>query len=84
VLTHLLKALVVGYRYSLKAVLPPSCRFLPSCSEYALDALALHGAGKGTWLTLRRICRCHPWGGMGYDPVPPVAAPTLTCRRVGP
>jgi uncharacterized protein len=47
------------------------CRFTPSCSEYALDALRCHGAMGGTWLAIRRIGRCHPWGGCGHDPVPP-------------
>lgn len=46
------------------------CRFNPSCSEYALEALARHGALAGSWLTLKRLARCHPWGGCGYDPVP--------------
>ncbi len=51
--------------------LTPRCRFHPSCSQYALDALELHGAGRGTWLAVRRVLRCHPWGGSGLDPVPP-------------
>jgi putative membrane protein insertion efficiency factor len=46
------------------------CRFSPSCSEYALEAVSTHGAVKGSWLSLKRICRCHPWGGCGCDPVP--------------
>jgi putative membrane protein insertion efficiency factor len=46
------------------------CRFDPSCSTYALEALERHGAARGSWLTIRRLGRCHPWGGMGYDPVP--------------
>ena len=49
---------------------PSPCRFMPSCSTYALEALEIHGAVKGSWLALRRICRCHPWGGTGWDPVP--------------
>jgi putative membrane protein insertion efficiency factor len=51
-------------------VLPPSCRFSPSCSAYAIEALSRYGAIKGSWLAARRIVRCHPWGGSGFDPVP--------------
>jgi len=54
----------------LGTVLPNSCRFQPSCSEYALGALAEHGAVRGSWLAVRRILRCHPFGPAGYDPVP--------------
>ncbi len=52
------------------ALMPPSCRFQPSCSAYAIDALHRHGAARGSWLSLKRILRCHPWGGAGYDPAP--------------
>ncbi|MFP5317918.1 MAG: membrane protein insertion efficiency factor YidD [Acidimicrobiia bacterium] len=49
---------------------PSPCRFLPTCSNYAIEALEAHGAARGMWLAARRIGRCHPWGGMGFDPVP--------------
>lgn len=49
---------------------PSPCRFVPSCSTYALEAIEIHGAGRGSWLALRRVARCHPWGGQGHDPVP--------------
>ncbi len=50
---------------------PSPCRYVPSCSNYALDAYEIHGFWKGSWLTLRRLARCQPWGGHGWDPVPP-------------
>ena len=65
-----LRAPIWAYRMLLSPVLPCACRFEPSCSRYALDALARHGALRGSWLAVRRIARCHPWGGGGYDPVP--------------
>lgn len=64
-----LQRLVRLYQHA-RAGRPSPCRFDPSCSTYALDALAAHGAVKGSWLALRRLSRCHPWGGFGYDPVP--------------
>lgn len=66
-----LAVLVVGYRWFVSPVLGTNCRYCPSCSEYAMEALRAHGAGWGAWLVLRRLARCHPWGGSGYDPVPP-------------
>ena len=60
---------VRGYQH-VRAGRPSPCRFDPSCSTYALEALELHGAARGTWLTVRRLARCHPWGGHGWDPVP--------------
>ena len=61
------------YRYALSPLLPRSCRFHPSCSAYALEALRLHGPLRGGWLAVRRIGKCHPWHDGGYDPVPPRA-----------
>jgi putative membrane protein insertion efficiency factor len=67
---RVLLALVAAYRYLLSPMLGRSCRFFPSCSEYAMEALERHGALRGTWLTVRRVARCHPWHPGGYDPVP--------------
>lgn len=61
---------VMFYQRCISPFTPPSCRFTPTCSEYARQALLKHGPFKGTWLAVRRILRCHPWGGSGYDPVP--------------
>lgn len=69
----LLRGLIRLYQLAVSPVLPPSCRYLPSCSDYALEALASHGISRGLVLALRRLARCHPWGGSGYDPVPPAA-----------
>jgi putative membrane protein insertion efficiency factor len=62
--------LIRGYRSLLSPLLPPTCRFHPSCSEYALHAVEQHGALRGSWLGLRRVVRCHPLSAGGYDPVP--------------
>jgi putative membrane protein insertion efficiency factor len=66
----MLMAMIRGYQRTLSRVLPPACRFEPTCSEYALEAIGRHGALRGTWLALRRLARCTPWGGSGVDPVP--------------
>jgi uncharacterized protein len=71
VLTATLRGIVRLYQIFVSPMLLPRCRYLPSCSDYALEALAHHGALRGLWLTVRRLARCHPWGGSGYDPVPP-------------
>jgi putative membrane protein insertion efficiency factor len=62
--------LVRGYQLFISPFVPPSCRFHPTCSHYAIEALQRHGAVKGLWLALRRIARCHPWHPGGHDPVP--------------
>ncbi|MCI4661216.1 MAG: membrane protein insertion efficiency factor YidD [Neomegalonema sp.] len=67
----LLKLPVHVYRYAISPLLASNCRFAPTCSAYALEALERHGPIHGSWLTARRVCRCHPWGGSGFDPVPP-------------
>jgi len=66
----LLVALVRGYQIVLSPLLPASCRYYPSCSAYAVEALEKHGARRGSWLALKRIGRCHPFHAGGYDPVP--------------
>ena len=66
----LLIGLVRGYRVFISPLFLPSCRFQPTCSQYAIEALDRHGALKGSWLSTRRICRCHPFNAGGYDPVP--------------
>ncbi len=58
------------YQLAISPMLPPSCRYVPTCSQYAVEALRKHGPVKGLWLAVKRILRCHPWGGSGYDPVP--------------
>jgi uncharacterized protein len=67
---HTLILLVRGYQRVLSPLKPPTCRFLPTCSSYTIEALQRHGVVKGGWIATKRICRCHPWGGHGYDPVP--------------
>ena len=58
------------YKVAISPLTPPSCRYTPSCSTYAVEAIRKHGPLKGLYLAVRRILRCHPWGGSGYDPVP--------------
>ena len=62
--------LILGYRYLLSPLWPGVCRFEPTCSAYGLEAIRRHGALRGSWLTLARLARCHPWGSGGIDPVP--------------
>ena len=69
-LTYLLLFPIYFYRNCISPFTPPSCRFTPTCSQYAIEALKKHGPFKGMYLTIRRLLRCHPWGGSGYDPVP--------------
>ena len=65
-----MQAVLRAYQLLISPLLPPSCRYLPTCSDYAIEALAQHGPLWGSALALRRLARCHPWGGSGYDPVP--------------
>lgn len=98
---HLLIRLIGGYRWLMSPVLTALfspgglCRYSPSCSEYAQQAIQRHGVMTGSWLAVRRVCRCHPWGGCGHDPVPgddpppksdtgglPVASPACAPRMM--
>lgn len=63
------------YRVAISPMLPPACRYTPTCSAYAEEAVRRFGAGRGSWLAARRLARCHPWGGSGYDPVPEARDP---------
>jgi len=77
---RVLMALITGYRRFVGPMFAPRCRFAPSCSAYALEAVREHGALRGTWLAVRRVGRCHPFNPGGFDPVPPA----LHGRRPGP
>jgi uncharacterized protein len=75
VLSGIIRILIRAYQLLMSPILPPSCRFLPSCSDYASEAVARHGVLRGLYLAMRRLLRCHPWGGSGYDPVPDPPGP---------
>lgn len=66
----ILLALIHFYQHYISPLTPPACRYTPTCSQYTKEAIEKYGALRGTWLGIKRICRCHPWGGSGYDPVP--------------
>jgi putative membrane protein insertion efficiency factor len=69
-MARLLRWLIRFYQIAISPLLGPRCRYIPTCSQYALEAIRWHGAYRGSYLAAKRICRCHPWGGHGYDPVP--------------
>ncbi|QQX77051.1 MULTISPECIES: membrane protein insertion efficiency factor YidD [Aequorivita] len=71
ILTYPFVLLIKGYQLFISPLLPSSCRYTPSCSHYAVQALQTHGLLKGGWLAAKRIASCNPWGGSGYDSVPP-------------
>ncbi len=68
----MIRALIRGYQLCVSPFLMPSCRYLPTCSDYALESIEVHGVYRGGWLGLKRICRCHPWSRYGIDPVPKI------------
>ena len=69
-LSKFILALIRFYQYAVSPLIPPRCRYIPTCSQYAVEAVKKYGAFKGGWLALKRIARCHPFGGHGHDPVP--------------
>ncbi|OWK33035.1 membrane protein insertion efficiency factor YidD [Sphingomonas mucosissima] len=69
-IARLLILIARGWQLGPSLILPPTCRYQPSCSAYAIEALGRYGAARGSWLAAKRIARCGPWGGHGYDPVP--------------
>jgi putative membrane protein insertion efficiency factor len=73
-------AAIRAYQYLVSPLIGPTCRFMPSCSDYAREAVVMHGPIFGPWLALRRLLRCHPWGGQGWDPVPPAAHRCRNCH----
>ncbi len=70
ILAHVLVGLIRAYQYLLSPWLGPRCRYTPSCSAYAVEAIRIHGSIRGVWLAIKRVARCHPWANFGYDPVP--------------
>lgn len=68
---YLLIGLIRGYQFVISPLIGPRCRFIPTCSNYAIEALKVHGVAKGSWLTFKRLLKCHPLHGGGFDPVPP-------------
>ena len=71
ILSFILILPIKFYQYTISPLLPQSCRHVPTCSNYAIEAIKIHGIFKGLWLATKRLSKCHPWGTHGYDPVPP-------------
>ena len=76
----MLAAALRGYKRFISPLLPPACRFQPTCSEFAAEAVDVHGVFRGSWLAASRILRCHPWSPGGFDPVPPATVPPQARR----
>ena len=74
-LTYILVGIVRFYQLAISPLFPPSCRHIPTCSNYTIEAMKIHGPLRGSWLGIKRLAKCHPWGTSGYDPVPPKDPP---------
>ena len=81
-MVRLLHWLIRFYQIAISPLLGPRCRYIPTCSQYSLEAVHSYGAVRGVWLATRRICRCHPWGGSGYDPVPQKAIRFISFQQI--
>lgn len=81
-MVRLLHWLIRFYQIAISPMIGPRCRYIPTCSQYSLEAIHTHGAMKGVYLATRRICRCHPWGGYGYDPVPKKAIRFISFQQI--
>ena len=81
-MVRLLHWFIRFYQIAISPVLGPRCRYIPTCSQYSLEAIHRHGAVRGVWLSVHRICRCHPWGGSGYDPVPAKAIRFISFQQI--
>ena len=81
-MVRLLHWLIRFYQIVLSPLLGPRCCYIPTCSQYSLEAVHMHGSVRGVWLATKRICRCHPWGGSGYDPVPSKAIHFISFRQI--
>ena len=81
-MVRILHWLIRFYQIAISPMLGPRCRYIPTCSQYSLEAIHTHGAVKGTGLAIRRICRCHPWGGSGYDPVQSKAIHFISFQQI--
>ena len=79
---RLLHWLIRFYQIAISPLIGPRCRYFPTCSQYSLEAIHTHGALKGSWLATKRVCRCHPWGGSGYDPVPAKAIRFISFQQI--
>lgn len=81
-MVRILHWLIRFYQIVISPQLGPRCRYIPTCSQYSLEAVHTYGAYKGTWLAVKRLCRCHPWGGSGYDPVPRKAIRFISFKQI--